>query len=283
MHLIPAAVFLVAGGLWRGRLRFCTNSDASRATAGWEATDVAAGIAGANYDPKQLASPKPRIGVQFTDENRFGVVMLDVDDPNNKGKWKKLTFEPDGKSNNTIVKIGSSEYKFGFKTPTNTWSPRRTPRAELPPPYKGTGWVSKMDFKSEQILVTQYIQIVPGQTMLLDTLLIYYTVYNYGTVPQNVAVRIMLDTYIGENDGVPFTVPGQKGFLTTHAEYKGSEIPDYLEVVENPDDPKNPGTIARLGLHGLQWSDEVKLLAPERVRICLFPGDEAKWDGKWKT
>ena len=57
----------------------------------------------------------------------------------------------------------------------------------------------------------------------------------------------MLDTYIGANDGVPFTAPGVKGFIDDKKEFKGEEVPPYLEAVENPDDPKNPGTVARSG------------------------------------
>jgi hypothetical protein len=200
--------------------------------------------------------------------------MLDMEDPNNKGLAKRLTFSPDGSSNNTIVKIASSEYKFGFATSSNVWL--RPTRVELKPPYHG--WISRMDFRDEQIRVTQYLQIVPSQTRKLDTLLIWYQVRNYGTVPQKVAVRILLDTFIGENDGVPFTVPGRSGFVSTKAEFTGEDVPDYLEVVENPEDDKNPGTIARLVLRGLQWSDKVPLLEPEKVRICRFPGSNVRWD-----
>jgi hypothetical protein len=269
MHAVPAALLALAVlGVVGYDLAF------PGGTAGVSEVALPA-IAGPNYDPKQLRDPKPRIGVQFDDElMRFGVVMLDADDPENKDQWKRLTFRPDGATNNTVVKIGSNEYIFGYRTPSNVFL--RPRRADLPHPY--IGWVSTMRFKNEQIDVTQYVQVVPGQTMLLDTILVWYKVHNYGTIPQKVALRIMLDTYIGKNDGVPFTAPGTKGFVTTKANYKGSEVPDYLEVVEQPENEKDPGTIARLGLHGLQWSDSVELLEPERVLICQFPGAHVKWD-----
>jgi hypothetical protein len=270
MHAVPAALLGLAV---LGVVAF----DLFFADSGKGGGEVAAsGIAGPNYDPKQLRDPKPRIGVQFSSATRFGVVMLDAEDPNNKLAWKRLTFREDGSTNNTIVKISSSEYKFGFTTPSNVFLRPRL--GELTDPY--IGWVSTMNFKQEQIRVTQHVQVVPGQTMLLDTILIWYKVHNYGTVPQNVAVRFLLDTFIGDNDGVPFTVPGSKGFVTTQAEYKGSDVPDYLEVVEQPENEKDPGTIARLGLRGLQWSDSVELLEPARVRICRFPGGDMGWD--WK-
>jgi hypothetical protein len=268
MHVVPAALLgLAVLGVVGYDLFFSRTS-----RIGGEV--VASGIAGPNYNPRQLRDPNPRIGVQFNDDMRFGVVMLDADEPDNKDKAKRLTFARDGATNNTIIKIASNEYTFGYPTPSNVFL--RPRRRELPDPY--IGWISIMRFKDEEIDVTQYVQVVPGQTMLLDTILVWYRVHNYGTIPQKVAVRMMLDTYIGGNDGVPFTVPGSKGFVTTQAEYKGADVPDYLEVVERPENEKDPGTISRLGLRGLQWSDRVELLEPEHVLICKFPGDRVKWD-----
>src|SRR5262249_73853 len=123
--------------------------------------------------------------------------------------------------------------------------------------------------------VTQYVQVVPGQDRTLDTVLIYYLATNHGTVPRKVGIRVMLDTYIGSNDGVPFTAPAEKGFVTTKPEYPGNAPPDYLEA--HPD----PGTLARVGLRGISWGD-VELLEPERVRICRFPGSQMKWDWEMK-
>jgi hypothetical protein len=134
-----------------------------------------------------------------------------------------------------------------------------------------------MRFALEQVEVTQHVQVVPGQTRRLDTVLIYYRAHNYGTLPQNVSLRLLLDTYIGSNDGVPITVPGVSGFVTRKAEFKASAVPDYLEVVERPDDEKDPGTIARIGLRGVRWG-ETELVEPDRVTISRFPGKDADWD-----
>jgi hypothetical protein len=234
-------------------------------------------ITGPNYDPDQLANPKELIGVSFNGDNRFGVVMLGQDDPANKGMGKKLTYHANGSTNNTIIKIGSSEYRYGYPNATNVHlRPWDNGGKELPKPY--IGWQSTMECKAEKIRVTQYLQIVPSRTKLLDTLLIYYKVQNYGTAEQKVAVRVMLDTYIGSNDGVPFTVPGADGFVTAQGDFRGDKVPSYIEAVENPDSKDNLGTIARIGLRGLQWSDRVKLLEPSRLLISKFPGDQAGWD-----
>ncbi len=270
LHAIPAVLLAFAvSGVVAFDL-FHSGSGAGRREL------ASSGIAGPNYDPLQLLDPRPRIGVDFNVENhRFGVVMLDADDPTDKSKAKRLTFLADGSTNNTVVMIGASAYKFGFRTPSNTWRGGNKP-VELPKRHHG--WSSTMDFTAEKIRVTQYLQIVPGSRMLLDTLLIWYRVHNYGTIPQKVAVRVMLDTFIGENDGVPFTVPGSNGFVTTKADFEGSAVPDYLEVVERPENEKDPGTIARIGLRGLQWNDQIELVEPRRVIICRFPGRDMGWD-----
>ena len=58
---------------------------------------------------------------------------------------------------------------------------------------------------------------------------------------------MMLDTFIGANDGVPFVIPGQKDLLTDMRNFSEKEIPDYIEALENPD-PANPGTVAHIRL-----------------------------------
>ena len=62
----------------------------------------------------------------------------------------------------------------------------------------------------------------------------------------------MLDTYIGANDGVPFTIPGRRGFLTTMEEFPQKKIPDYIEAVENPNDPNDLGTVVAHAAEGHQ-------------------------------
>ena len=82
-----------------------------------------------------------------------------------------------------------------------------------------------MDFTAEKVRVKQHVEIVPGQSGTLDTCLVWYQVTNYGDVPQKVGLRFMLDTYIGANDGVPFTAPGVKGFIDSKKEFKGDGSP----------------------------------------------------------
>jgi hypothetical protein len=226
-----------------------------------------------DYDVKQLVDKRPRLGVQFNNDNHFGVVMLDAHDPENKDAYKKLTYDIDGSKNNTVVKIDGAEHFFGYRTADNVWvGPKRV---EVPKPRHG--WVSKMRFRGEQVLVTQHVEIVPGKTGFLDTCLVYYAVRNQGTLPHKVGLRILLDTYIGDNDGVPFTIPGRKGFVTTKEDLAGDQVPDYIEVVERPNDAENPGTMARLALKGIRLPG-IELTEPDRLCIGRFPGARTRWD-----
>jgi hypothetical protein len=233
--------------------------------------------AGGVVDPELLRGKKPVLRLQYRPSGRFGLVMLGVKDPRPeyKDRFKRLTADEMGGTNNTRVKIAGFDYLFGTLTPQNRWF-RNHLHEDLPEPRIGR--IYDMLFRGEKVRVTQRTEIVPGQTGLLDTCLVYYRIYNYGEVPRKVGLRVMLDTYIGANDGVPFTVPGRTGFVTKGEEFKGSAIPDYIEAIEKPDNPKDPGTTVRLGLKGIKLPD-VDLDEPDRLRITRYPGNpDIGWD-----
>jgi hypothetical protein len=239
--------------------------------------DIRAGGNPAENWKYDLKDPDPRIAVRFDEETeRFGLEMTKEDDPRYRDKHKKLTFDDHGKSNNTIIKIDSFEYKFGNKTPNNVWGGRGGILKQKPIPGR-KGWTSTMEFTSEKVQVVQHVEIVPGQSGYLDTVLVFYTIQNNDEGKHKVGIRVMLDTYIGANDGVPFTIPGQNGFVDTKVDLSEKQIPDYIEVIENPKDPKNPGTVARMGLSHIRLPG-MELEAMEKLRICRFPGKNAEWD-----
>ena len=218
----------------------------------------------------------PLLTVRLSNDMRFGLEMSKVKDPNNEDKYKRLTYDDHGKSNNTIVKIDGFEYVFGDTGNGNN----RWVRGEQKKEIKGRrGWTSKMEFKREHVFVTQHVEIVPGQSGYLDTLLVYYTVQNNDDGKHKVGLRVLIDTFIGTNDGVPFTIPGKKGFVDTKAEFSSKQIPDYIEVIEKPDDPKDPGTVARMGLRHIKLPG-ISLEDMDKLLICRFPGANVRWD--WK-
>ena len=249
------------------------------ATSGETPDDHGAGIVGQNQDAwtYNVKDPNPKLGAQFSDNARFGLQMIGVKDPrpDYKDKFKKLTFDEQGRTNNTVVNIGGFEYFFGDKTPDN----RFVGKALMALPNKRHGYTTTMDFTQSKVKVKQHVEIVPGQSGYLDTCLVWYHVENYGDVPEKVGVRFLLDTYIGANDGVPFTAPGVKGFIDSSRDFPAAEVPPYLEAVENPDDPKNPGTVARIGLKNIKLPG-VELVELDDVIVCHFPptGPQTRWE-----
>ncbi len=86
-----------------------------------------------------------------------------------------------------------------------------------------------------------------------------------------VGLRFLLDTYIGTNDAVPFTIAGQKDLCDTVKVFgKASEVPDYISALERPD-LKNPGTVAHVTL---RYTDGLE--PPTRVILGAWPLDDLK-------
>jgi hypothetical protein len=236
------------------------------------------------FDPTMLRDAEPRIGVQFTEFNqRFGIVLLKEPDPENLEKKKRLTFDESGNSNNTCTYVDGAEYLFG-KTPPGSWvvDTHRTLLKHVAVPVPGSqGWKTVWQ-TPEGVRVTQTVMIVPGaQSLVLDTCLVEYVVENHSEIPHRVGLRVMLDTFIGTNDGVPFAIPGQPGLLTTMHKFGQKEIPDYIQALERPS-LKDPGTVAQIGLKlpGFRLrADDPDPDPMESLLICRWPGNsEELWD-----
>jgi hypothetical protein len=75
-----------------------------------------------------------------------------------------------------------------------------------------------------------------------------YQISNRGTSNQSVGLRVLLDTMIGGNDGVPFVIPGDPVLCDTFKAFNDpAAVPDFLLALEHPS-LQNPGTVAQLGL-----------------------------------
>ena len=86
---------------------------------------------------------------------------------------------------------------------------------------------------ADDVLITQTLQIVLNEgTGLKDTVKISYTAQNKSTSEKSVAIRIMLDTMLGNNDGAPFKVPSL-GNVTTEKELVGNAIPSYWQAFDS--------------------------------------------------
>src|SRR5262249_33599662 len=123
-----------------------------------------------------------------------------------------------------------------------------------------------------QIEVTQIVEVVAGElSRRYDTCLVRYAVENRDRRAHTVGIRFLLDTYIGENDGVPFTIPGDAGLCDTLKECVGrDQVPDYIQALEKPD-LTNPGTVAHI-----QFRVSSRLESPTRVRLGHWPHRDMK-------
>jgi hypothetical protein len=261
-HAVPAALLLlILGGIMA--------YDAFHSRGRTDGPGPEKGRIGYTFGDLRDTDPFLRVNYNAESHSRFGLLLTRERDPENRDRAKRLTYEDNGKSNNTCVKIdGDTGSLFGL-APAKVLSSREDKEHHA--------WEVVCAFLHD-IQVTQTVQIVPGdQSGVLDTCLIRYTVVNKAQVMRKVGLRVMFDTYIGANDGVPFVIPKQKGLLDRAKVFDQKQIPDYLEALEKPN-LKNPGTVAHMGLKGIKLPD----CTPEPITkmiICTWPGNsEVRYD-----
>jgi hypothetical protein len=214
---------------------------------------------------------------------RFGLVMLNEKDPRLPDRLKRLTFEEEGLTNNTCLRIDGNEWLFGerpfrgldghrFGDWPGRWQDRDVGLGKTPGGRKRDGRKSVWIYDRERLLVTQSVEVVPGeQSPLLDTCLARYRIENQDGRPHTVGLRFLLDTYIGANDGVPFTVPGARELCDTQMEFgRAEQVPDFIQALERGD-LTNPGTVAHVRFRpggGLEAPDRVTLGAWPNLRLA---------------
>ncbi len=229
---------------------------------------------GASVKPENSAAPPDGEPAVWEASMRFGVVMAQ--------ERKRLTFEERGLTNNTVVRLDNREWIFGenpfrYKKGNKPYEPQdfygRWKEGErdvvLPGDgkAKGEGHRSVWVYPNEKVEVTQFVELVAGeQSRQFDTYVVRYVIDNQDARPHKIGLRFLLDTFIGGNDGVPFTVPGQSQLCDTRQVFsRSSEVPDFLEALEQ-EDLADPGTVARvqLRLGG-------RIEAPARVTLGAWP------------
>jgi hypothetical protein len=238
--------------------------------------------------------PNPRVTLVYVEPTmQFGLTTKD-----RRGNPKKLTFIGKMKLGNREVnkltsyagvRIDGKAYKPGEWIMIHGSTPKegeikRTDNVEIL--YPGS-WAEKpvglkkdstgqhegqrcaWRWDKSKVVCTQTVEIIAGQVdpasgkRLLDTCLIHFTLTNKDTRSHKVGMRFLLDTYIGDNDGVPFYIPRKDNPLVdTKADFPPSgEIPDYVQALEFPKLDK-PGTVARVSLKiggGLEAPNRVSL------------------------
>jgi hypothetical protein len=200
---------------------------------------------------------------QFSPEAtmRFGLVLP-------KLQPKRLTYHPQGLTNNTCLKIDSKEILLG--TGPGQWQERE---GKLPPGRFGVRSVRV--YPAEKVHVTQIVEIIRGtQTGNVDTCRVEYILENKDQAEHSLGLRFLLDTFIGMNDGAPFVVPGEKALIETDKDFdKAEAVPAFAQAMEKLDFT-SPGVVAHLNLKaggGLE--------PPGRVTFGGWPDDRSNMPG----
>ncbi|MBI1829951.1 MAG: hypothetical protein HYR84_00710 [Planctomycetes bacterium] len=254
--------------------------------------------ASADNDP---IDPRPYIELVFdegrrrdephhTDSMMFAVHRID---PANKAAKAKLNYYENGFGNSVVLKIDGLERAFGNSPEHGIWAiGYEKGKFAQSVAKEGPGGKTRI-FDMNGIYVTQTATIEPGEPFLdpetktykrrLDTCLVRYKIENKdpSMKKHNVGLRILMDTYIGDNDGVPFTLPGVHELVTTKHDFKGEDVPDFVQVLQNSDKEtalRDPGIVMQLNL---RISD--KLEAPSRFLLTRYPGKDKQKLHKWEV
>ena len=239
-------------------------------------------------DQPEFAVPTPsdkedRIRVLFSDEiQRFGISILRLKDPRYPEKPKLLIRNERGNTNNTRLNIDKYQFVFGRESAGAgiAWARIDDKLMKEVREKDNRKWTSIMDYKKEGIRATQIVEIVVGpQTRLYDTALVTYIVENRDEKPHTVGLRVMLDTYIGANDGVPFLIPptaGAAGYLLdTKGEFDKGKVPAFVQALESSDLADKEATVAHLGL-------KIKGAEPlDKLVICRWPQEFGAGEADW--
>ena len=235
------------------------------------------------YDNQYLAKEQEDVANLPYSKNatmKFGVIIPVFDEKKkkdedkheiiDKSRGKPLTYGRTGSTNSTLVKIDTVTDSFG-----GAWgdisniSPTKTGE------YK-YGWEIKSLWGEKRVSVVQKVELIPGIPLplkdgegfmrWLDTCLVRYEITNNDSRAHTVSLKYLLDTKIGENDGVPFFVPGKTGMVTWHKDFDtANTVPDSFFALEK-NDLKNPGTVMQVNL-------KVRgLIPPSRVILTQWPG-----------
>jgi hypothetical protein len=98
--------------------------------------------------------------------------------------------------------------------------------------------------------ITQFLEFVDGpNTGRQDSVKISYMINNKSGKDSEIGVRILLDTFLGRNDGAPFRIPG-KGEITTETIFTKDNVPSFWYSYDDLGDPtvRAQGTLRYEGL-----------------------------------
>ena len=195
-------------------------------------------------------------------DGRFGMSCLTGNPEDPSDDEKQLTFSPDGETNNTRVMVDGRAPAFGDSEGETVESWHNGPDGSM-----------VMSWSFRDILVNQALRLVPGDvSQRIDTVRVTYELKNVGGTTHEVGLRVMLDTLIGNNDGVPFTVPGREGIVTSPLVMQGNAVPDFVQSLERSD-LSSPGVIVNINLVPADGEER-----PGELLLSHWPGENAGWN-----
>lgn len=101
--------------------------------------------------------PFPRVRVQFSEMQQFGIVLPRL--PDSDGRPKRLTHDERGSTNNTVVRIDGHDYLFGSDTPGTRWLAKGVPVQSV---HDGEGWQSIWEIQPMRICIVQTVELTMG-------------------------------------------------------------------------------------------------------------------------
>ena len=217
--------------------------------------------------PPPLASllppvdPLPRLQLEFNRIFQFGVRTRASSTGDAGDDGKRLTYSANGDTNSTRVFVDGETPAFGDEQGTLV---------------RGNQIVAQGTYESvwefRDIETTQTVEEIAGDvSRRMDAIRITYALKNKGTQEHMAGLRVMLDTLIGSNDGVPFIVPGSREIVTSAVTYHNDEIPDFIRALERPE-LADPGVVVDIGLRPAAGE------RPTEVAITHWPGSNAPYD-----
>jgi hypothetical protein len=223
--------------------------------------------------------PTKLLGIGFSGLRTYGLVRLGKSQEENK----KLIFDQFGHTNHTAVMIDNvvlpffhpiygrvvknldSDGKVDAISSDKLKGDNKTEAGKLSNngPYI-------VQWESRGVLFEQRVDREAGLvSRKMDTLRIRYTLTNIDTRPHKAGMRLMIDTYIGSNDGVPFFIPGQKKVIDKPVEIPKKDVPDYILALERNDLGDPTMTVVQIGLTPPQGSATER---PDAIAITQWPG-----------
>lgn len=207
--------------------------------------------------PEDKIDPTRVINIGLTGERRFGLVRVGKTEADDK----RLMFNQYGETNHTAVSVDDTVLPFFSPTFGRVITDLKSVgnvEANTSDKKFGDTTTTIGQFDGSSTLVVwecrgvrfeQRTEYVPGLvSRKIDTLRVRYTLTNVDSKPHKAGLRVMLDTFIGTNDGVPFFIPGRGQVIDKPVELNGKDVPDYILALERNDLSDPSMTVVQIGL-----------------------------------